>query len=144
MLRPTIVYTTTHRQAATLVLLADRSRSMQVADAFGNKTRWQELTTILGDAVPMLADLAEEEIEVKLYILDVRCAIRSISRLAGSSSVRCPMARKPPSDMPCRRSAPARGGQAPGRRRTAVRRNAAGLQRSATFHTTADAGQCLI
>ena len=41
MLRPTLIYTQTKKQAATLVVLADQSRSMSVPDAVGNKTRWQ-------------------------------------------------------------------------------------------------------
>ena len=47
MLRPTLVYTQTKKQAATLVVLADQSRSMSVPDAVGNKTRWQSLRDAL-------------------------------------------------------------------------------------------------
>ena len=43
MLRPTLIYTQTKKQAATLVVLADQSRSMSVPDAVGNKTRWEAL-----------------------------------------------------------------------------------------------------
>ncbi len=43
MLRPTLIYTQVKKQAATLVVLADQSRSMSVPDAVGNKTRWQAL-----------------------------------------------------------------------------------------------------
>src|SRR5262245_55528005 len=66
MLRPTLVYTDVKQQQATLVVLVDRSRSMLVADAFGDKTRWQALEAALQDATPALADLAGE-LEVKLY-----------------------------------------------------------------------------
>ncbi len=69
MLRPTLVYTDTKQQQATLVVLVDRSRSMLVADAFGNQTRWQALETALRDATPALAELAED-LEVKLYTFD--------------------------------------------------------------------------
>jgi hypothetical protein len=69
MLRPTLIYTETKQQQATLVLLVDRSRSMQVADSFGNKTRWQALKSTLDDARPALADLAED-LEVKIYAFD--------------------------------------------------------------------------
>jgi hypothetical protein len=69
MLRPTLVYTETQQQQATLVLLVDQSRSMQVADSFGNKTRWETLRTALTDATPALKDLAKD-LEVKIYAFD--------------------------------------------------------------------------
>src|SRR3989337_1660702 len=43
MLRPTLVYTRTEKQAATLVVLADRSRSMSVPDEIGGRTRSEDL-----------------------------------------------------------------------------------------------------
>jgi hypothetical protein len=69
LLRPTIVRTTTRKQAATLVLLVDRSRSMLVGDEVGGKSRWQVLETALADAQPALADLAQD-VEVKIYGFD--------------------------------------------------------------------------
>jgi hypothetical protein len=69
MLRPTLVYTETQRQAATLLVLVDQSRSMQVADSFGNKTRWEALRTVIDEATPALAELAED-LEVKVYAFD--------------------------------------------------------------------------
>ena len=38
MLRPALVYTKTKPQSATLVVLADRSRSMMISDAVGGKS----------------------------------------------------------------------------------------------------------
>jgi hypothetical protein len=52
MLRPTIVSTTKARQEATLLVLADASESMTVADGPGGGTRWQELTAALDAARP--------------------------------------------------------------------------------------------
>jgi uncharacterized membrane protein len=69
MVRPTVVYTETKQQSATLVILADRSRSMKVADAFGGKTRWQALGELLEDAVPDLDELAER-LQIKVYAFD--------------------------------------------------------------------------
>src|SRR5262249_13355653 len=43
MLRPTLVWTMISRKPATLLILADQSRSMQVADAAADKTRWDSL-----------------------------------------------------------------------------------------------------
>ena len=69
MLRPTVVYTETRKQAATLVLLLDQSRSMQVADAFGSKSRWQALTDIVRSAGGELVSLADD-LEIRAYVFD--------------------------------------------------------------------------
>ena len=69
MLRPTLIYTQTKKQAATLVVLADQSRSMSVPDAVGNKTRWEALRGALGDAAPALAKL-QRDFELKAYAFD--------------------------------------------------------------------------
>jgi uncharacterized membrane protein len=69
LLRPTLVHMTIEKQPATLVVLADRSRSMSIDDAAGKKTRWQALRTALDDAKPALRRLAEE-IEVRAYTFD--------------------------------------------------------------------------
>ena len=66
MLRPTLIYTQTKKQDATLVVLADQSRSMSVPDAVGNKTRWDALRDALTDAAPALAKL-QNEFELKAY-----------------------------------------------------------------------------
>ena len=69
MLRPTLVYTHTEKQAATLVVLVDQSRSMTVPDAVGDKTRWDALRLTLTDAAPALAKL-QNEFELKAYTFD--------------------------------------------------------------------------
>jgi uncharacterized membrane protein len=69
MLRPTLVWTTISRKPATLLILSDQSRSMQVSDATGDKTRWESLRASLDSAMPALADLARQ-IEVKSYTFD--------------------------------------------------------------------------
>lgn len=43
MLRPTLVYTETKKEKATLIILADTSRSMSIPDALDGKTRWDAL-----------------------------------------------------------------------------------------------------
>ena len=55
MLRPTLMLTVTKKQAATLVVLVDRSRSMQVTDAVNGASRWQTLVTSLKDAAEQFA-----------------------------------------------------------------------------------------
>lgn len=81
MLRPSLVYTTSRRRPSTLVLLVDQSRSMQVADAFGNKTRWQALEQVLGDSAPILDDL-KDDLEIKVYRFDADAAPLAFSRAA--------------------------------------------------------------
>ena len=80
MLRPSSVYTETRRHPATLVLLVDASRSMQVADMLGDKTRWAELVRQLQLSQPALADL-DEDLEVKVYTFDTET--RSVPWKAG-------------------------------------------------------------
>jgi len=69
MLRPTLVYTRTEHEAATFVVLADRSRSMTVPDEVGGKTRWQALRRTLAGAQDALAALAED-LEVAAFAFD--------------------------------------------------------------------------
>lgn len=69
MLRPTVVYTKTHKQTATIAVLVDRSRSMQVADMAGNRTRWQALEAAIDEAHNVLEDLAED-FQVEFYAVD--------------------------------------------------------------------------
>ncbi len=69
MLRPTVIYTRTKKQAATLVVLADQSRSMTVPDAVGDKSRWQAMREALDDAAPALANL-QQDFELKAYGFD--------------------------------------------------------------------------
>jgi uncharacterized membrane protein len=57
LLRPSFVYTKVEPVRASLVLLVDGSRSMQVADSLGDKSRW--------DAMKLLLDAAAKDI-VKL------------------------------------------------------------------------------
>jgi uncharacterized membrane protein len=72
MLRPALVHTQTIKQSASVILLGDRSRSMQVADAAGKKTRWDALRAAIDDAWPTLKELqAKKELEVKFHLFDV-------------------------------------------------------------------------
>lgn len=67
MLRPTLIYTEVSKQAATLVVLADQSRSMSVPDALGGrKTRWEALRDSLRDAREGL-QLIADDFEVRAF-----------------------------------------------------------------------------
>jgi hypothetical protein len=50
MLRPTLVSSRKARQQGTVIVLADASESMTVADGAGGRTRWDELTAALAAA----------------------------------------------------------------------------------------------
>lgn len=69
MLRPTLVTTETQKQPGTLLLLADSSRSMTIADAHGDVTRWEALKEALAAARAQFAELAESW-DLKLYRFD--------------------------------------------------------------------------
>ena len=69
MLRPTLVYTRTSKQPATLVLLIDGTRSMTVPDAVGKTTRWEAMRAGLAAATPALQRLSQE-FELKAYLFD--------------------------------------------------------------------------
>jgi uncharacterized membrane protein len=59
MLRPELVYTKRTPQRASLVLLVDDSRSMQVADSLGDAPRWEAVKSLLATAANDLAKLSE-------------------------------------------------------------------------------------
>jgi uncharacterized membrane protein len=69
MLRPTIVYTETKKQPATLAVLVDETRSMSVRDAFDGQTRWEALSRAVADTRPALGKLAKE-FEIEAYAFD--------------------------------------------------------------------------
>jgi uncharacterized membrane protein len=65
--RPTLIHSETRQQSATLVVMCDRSRSMIVADSFGGKTRWQALRDTLTEALPALADIKDQNLDLRVY-----------------------------------------------------------------------------
>jgi len=64
LLRPTIVRTETRQQSATLPVLIDASRSMQVADAFGGNSRFSAVVETL--------DLNQQPLTALTETMDVR------------------------------------------------------------------------
>lgn len=69
MLRPTLVHTKITKQSATLVVLIDRSRSMQVTDGVGKKSRWLALKSAVAEALPALGELSQD-LQIKVYEFD--------------------------------------------------------------------------
>lgn len=67
--RPTLVYIQLKQQPATLVLLADKSRSMSIPDGIGGKTRYEIMRQTLADAQRPLLTLAKQ-FELKAYAFD--------------------------------------------------------------------------
>ncbi len=69
LLRPTLVLTSTARQSAALVVLFDRSRSMQLPDAQADRSRWEAQLATLRGIEPQLAGLSGD-LDVKVYAYD--------------------------------------------------------------------------
>lgn len=71
MMRPTFVSTRQARQQGTVVVLADASKSMTVADGSNGRTRWDELTAALSAARPAAEALAESgDFDIATYAFD--------------------------------------------------------------------------
>src|SRR5262249_51816192 len=58
MLRPELVYTKVTPQRASLVVLVDDSRSMEVTDSLGDKSRWDSVKSLLTASAGDIAKLA--------------------------------------------------------------------------------------
>lgn len=69
LLRPTFVYTELQPQTASLIVLIDASRSMQVEDSLGNASRWATAKKLLAASASEIATLAEK-FDVKVYAFD--------------------------------------------------------------------------
>jgi hypothetical protein len=71
MLRPTFVATQKARQQGTVLVLADASESMTVADGPGGRTRWQEMVDALAAARPAAGKLAAAgDFEIAVWQFD--------------------------------------------------------------------------
>jgi hypothetical protein len=71
MLRPTFVSTRQARQQGTVVVLADASKSMTVADGSNGRTRWDELTAALSAARPAAEALVGSgDFDIATYAFD--------------------------------------------------------------------------
>ena len=70
-LRPTLVYSTSKKQPATVALLIDQSRSMSVADMASGRSRWDFVSSALEGASASLKRLATA-IELNVYGFDAQ------------------------------------------------------------------------
>ena len=71
LLRPTLVATRKARQQGTLVVLADASESMTVADGAGERTRWDEMAAALQAARPAARKLmTEADVDIAVWAFD--------------------------------------------------------------------------
>jgi hypothetical protein len=75
MLRPSLVFTETRRESASLILLADHSRSMLVADAWDGLPRWRAMNQTLGRSRDALTRL-QEILEIRQYQFDAKLSER--------------------------------------------------------------------
>lgn len=57
LLRPTLTYTRSDPLPASLLLLADDSRSLSVEDSLGGKSRWEAIRTMINDSAESLREL---------------------------------------------------------------------------------------
>ncbi|MDR0522098.1 MAG: hypothetical protein LBH00_09640 [Planctomycetaceae bacterium] len=73
MLRPVLVYTASHRLAASVQILLDRSQSMSRNDEIGGATRFNTAKKALDDAAPQLRQLARYS-ELKAFTFDTALA----------------------------------------------------------------------
>src|SRR2546423_9790602 len=69
MLRPALVYSKVEPVAASLIILIDNSRSMQVADSLGDNPRWDVVHGLLDLAANDLAKL-NQKLTVSAYEFD--------------------------------------------------------------------------
>lgn len=69
MWRPTLVATETRKLPGSLIVMADSSRSMQIADSLGNDTRWNAMKSMLDAAKNEFSELAESW-DLKFYQFD--------------------------------------------------------------------------
>jgi len=69
LLRPTLVYLTRTKQAASVVLLIDQSQSMSVPDEVGGKTRFDAVVETLQKNAAVLQKLAED-VQIHSYAFD--------------------------------------------------------------------------
>jgi uncharacterized membrane protein len=69
LLRPTRVHTSRESLTATLIVLFDKSRSMQLPSSTQGKDRWQDQIDALVNATPNLRAVAEK-LELRIYAYD--------------------------------------------------------------------------
>jgi hypothetical protein len=72
-LRPSLVFTETRKQSASLILLYDHSRSMLVADAWDGLPRWRAMNQTLGRAKEPLERLGEM-LQIREFQFDAKLA----------------------------------------------------------------------
>jgi hypothetical protein len=71
LIRPTFVSTQQARQQGTVVVLADASKSMTVADGPNGRTRWEELTAALAAARPAAEAFVQGgDFDISTYAFD--------------------------------------------------------------------------
>lgn len=69
MLRPARVFIETKQLPSTLIILIDKSRSMSIEDAVGDKTRWEVLEKMFAELAPDLNSLGDN-VELQVYAFD--------------------------------------------------------------------------
>ena len=71
LLRPSHIITENEKQSATLLLLVDQSRSMQIQDTPSGESRWRQMKSLLMNLRGPLERLrGEQEFEISVYAFD--------------------------------------------------------------------------
>jgi hypothetical protein len=82
MTRPTLISSRKARQQGTILVLADASESMTVADGTSGRTRWDDMVTSLANATPAARRLIEQGgVEIAVWTFD-----RELRPLPGTSA----------------------------------------------------------
>lgn len=85
LVRPSLVYTTRRKQPASLIVLADRSRSMLTPDAFGGGTRWSAAAGALEESTEALRRLdAGDDFNVQVYSFAEAAEALDLAALPGA------------------------------------------------------------
>lgn len=75
-LRPNLVFTKKHKQSSTLVVLADKSKSMLLRDMWDNQSRWDALVRLWRESASALTELeAEVRVEQLHFAKEVDTAL---------------------------------------------------------------------
>lgn len=69
LLRPNLVFVDRHEEPSTLVLLADRSKSMILRDMWADQSRWEAMSKMLAGSQSALERLAEK-LSIRQFVFD--------------------------------------------------------------------------
>ena len=88
ILRPSHITTESERQSATLLVLVDKSRSMQIKDTPSGESRWKQMQKLLSTVKSPLERLQQEkDFEVSIYEFDKKADSIDLDRILSASTI---------------------------------------------------------